>query len=119
MFKEIGIPIKVKSYLNHDYIELRGLINFKSFNYIVPGDISSCAFFIVLTLLGNNSKLKIKNININSSRTGIIKILNKMNAKIKYLNKRKYKGEQVADILVKSKKILLELIVQETLIALL
>ena len=42
-----------------------------------------------------------------------------MNAKIKYLNKRKYKGEQVADILVKSKKILLELIVQETLIALL
>ena len=104
LFKEIGIPIKVKSYLNHDYIELRGLINFKSFNYIVPGDISSCAFFIVLTLLGNNSKLKIKNININSSRTGIIKILNKMNAKIKYLNKRKYKGEQVADILVKSKK---------------
>ncbi len=104
LFKEIGIPIKVKSNLNNDYIELRGLVNFKSFNYIVPGDISSCAFFIVLTLLGNKSKLKIKNININSSRTGIIKILNKMNAKIKYSNKRKYKGEQIADILIESKK---------------
>ena len=75
LFKEIGIPIKVKSYLNHDYIELRGLINFKSFNYIVPGDIS--LFFYCINFTRNNSKLKIKNININSSRTGIIKILNK------------------------------------------
>ena len=45
----------------------------------------------------------IKNVNINKSRTGIVKILNKMNANIKYKNKKVYKGESIADIIVISK----------------
>ena len=47
-------------------------------NYNIPSDISSSAFFIVLTALTKNSVLLIKDVNINSSRTGIIKILKKM-----------------------------------------
>ncbi len=46
----------------------------------------------------------IKDINVNSSRIGILKILNKMNAKIKIINKRKYKGEQIGDIKIMSRK---------------
>ena len=46
----------------------------------------------------------IQNVNVNDSRTGIIKILNKMNAKILFKNKKKYKGEIISDILVKSRK---------------
>ena len=46
----------------------------------------------------------IKNVNINESRVGIIKILNKMNAKIKFLNKKIYKGEKTADIQIRSIK---------------
>ena len=88
LFKNLNIPIKIKSGKKYDIINVRGLNQFKSFNYKVPGDISSSAFFIVLTLLSKNSELKIKNVNINESRTGVIKILNKMNAKIKFLNKR-------------------------------
>ena len=42
---------------------------------ILYGDISSASFFIVLTLLSKNSKLVIKNINVNETRTGIIDIL--------------------------------------------
>ncbi len=106
LFKNLNIPIKVKSYRYHDIIEVKGLFQFKSFNYSIPGDISSSAFFIVLTLLSNNSEIVIKNININESRIGIIKILKKMNAKIKFLNKKIYKGERTADIYVKSTKIL-------------
>ena len=54
----------------------RSLINkIQNLNYKIPGDISSCAFFIVLTALSNNSKLKIKNVNINPTRVGILKIL--------------------------------------------
>ena len=45
-------------------INLKGLKQFKSFNYEIPGDISSAAFFIILTLLAKNSSLKIKNVNI-------------------------------------------------------
>ena len=55
-----------------------------------------------MTLLSKNSKLKIANVNINKSRTGIIKILNKMNASILLNNKRTYKGELIADIVVKN-----------------
>ncbi len=102
LFKNLNIPIKVKSKGKYDFIDIKGLTQFKSFKYIVPGDISSSAFFIVLTLLSEKSEITIKNVNINKSRTGIIKILNKMNAKIKLQSKRIYKGEETADICVKS-----------------
>jgi len=104
LFKQLNIPIKIKSKEKYDLIEIKGLHQFKSFNYNIPGDISSSAFFIVLTLLSNKSEIIIRRVNINKSRIGIIKILNKMNAKIKYKNKKIYKGEETADIYVKSVK---------------
>ena len=104
LFKNLGLPIKIIQKKNYDYFELKGVNNFKNFEYRVPGDISSCSFFIVLTILSNNSKLKIKNVNINKSRTGIVRILNKMSAKIKFRNIKNYKNELVADILVESRK---------------
>ncbi len=102
LFKYLNIPIKINKTKKYDFIKLKGPSNFSSFKYKVPGDISSAAFFIVLTLLSNKSKVLIKNININSSRIGIIKILKKMNANIVFKNKRNYNGELIADILVKS-----------------
>ena len=104
LYKNLNIPIKIKKKINHDFIEVKGISNFKGFSYKIPGDISSCSFFIVLALLTRNSRLVIKNVNINSTRIGIIKILNKMNAKIKFINKRKYKGEIIADIIVNNRK---------------
>ena len=76
----------------------------RNFNFNIPGDISSSAFFIVLTLLSKGSSLVLKNININPSRMGVIRILNKMGAKIKIKNKKKQFGEECADIIVKSSK---------------
>ena len=55
-----------------------------------------------MALLSKKSKIIIKNVNVNISRTGIVKILNKMNAKIKFKNIKKYKGELIADIFVKN-----------------
>ena len=74
------------------------------FNYKIPSDISSSAFFIVLTVLSENSKLVIKNVNINETRVGILKILKLMNVKIKFKNSKIYKGEKIADIIIKSQK---------------
>ena len=102
LLKNLGVPIKVLKKKKYDYIEVNGLTNFHGFQYVVPGDISSSAFFIVLTLLSDNSQLIIKNVNVNKSRTGIIKILNKMNAKILLKNQKKYKGEVTSDIHIKS-----------------
>ena len=102
-FKNLNIPINIKEKSNYDHIEIYGKSNFSGFYYDVPGDISSSAFFLVLTLLTKNSQLTIKKVNINKTRIGIIKILNKMNANILFKNKMKYKGELVSDIIVKSK----------------
>ena len=104
LFKYLGIPIRIKKRKNFDMIKLKGIKRINSLNYRIPGDISSCAFFLVLTILSDNSELLIKNVNINSSRTGIIKILKKMGAIIKFRNQKIYKGEKIADIFVKSSK---------------
>tara|TARA_B110000027_G_scaffold27956_1_gene30606 strand:- start:744 stop:2066 length:1323 start_codon:yes stop_codon:yes gene_type:complete len=104
LFKYLKIPIKIKKTKRYDFIKINGKKEIKSFNYKIPADISSSAFFIVLTALTQNSKLLIKNVNINPSRTGVLKILKKMGVKILIKNKKNYKGEQTADIFVKSSK---------------
>jgi 3-phosphoshikimate 1-carboxyvinyltransferase len=104
LFKYLKIPIKIKKTKQFDYIGIKGKKEIQSFNYRIPADISSSAFFLVLTALSNNSKLLIKNVNINPSRIGVIKILKKMGIKILITNKKNYNGELVADLFVKSTK---------------
>lgn len=65
---------------------------------IVPGDISSAAFFIVAATLIPNAELVIRNVGINPTRTGIIHILKRMGANIKITNKRLCGEELVADL---------------------
>ncbi len=103
-FKYLKLPIKVKNKKKFDIIEVVGEKQFNAFDYVIPGDISSSAFFIVLTLLSKNSQLKIRNVNINPSRIGFIKIINKMGAKVRFINKRNICGEWVADIITKSQR---------------
>ena len=98
----LNIPIKILKKKSKEIIKVSGLKQFKSFDYKVPGDISSASFFIVLTILSKNSILKIRNVNLNKTRTGIIEILKKMNAKINITNTKLYNGEFVGDIIVKS-----------------
>ena len=102
--KYLKLPLKVKKKKNYDLIEVEKAQKIKPLNYKIPSDISSAAFFIVLTALSNNSKLLIKNVNINPSRIGIITILKKMGVNIKFKNRKNYKGELVADILITSTK---------------
>ncbi|MCM8787500.1 MAG: 3-phosphoshikimate 1-carboxyvinyltransferase [Candidatus Omnitrophica bacterium] len=70
----------------------------------IPSDFSSAAFFIVLSLITPNSYILLKNININPTRAGLLKVLKRMGANIKILNKKDY-YEPYADILVKSSKL--------------
>ena len=102
LFRYLKLPIKVKKSKNFDLIEVDKVKKIKPINYRIPSDISSAAFFIALTVLSQRSKLVIKNINVNQTRIGIIKILKMMGVKIFLLNKKIYKGETIADILVSS-----------------
>ena len=106
MCKYLGLPISVKNKKNYDEIKVSKVDKIKPFNYKIPSDISSSAFFIVLTVLSENSRLLVKNVNINPSRIGIILILKKMGANIIFKNQKIYKGEKIADIEVKGGKVL-------------
>ena len=102
LFKYLNIPIKIKKNKNYDFIELKRPKKIKPFNYKIPGDISSSAFFMVLTILSKNSKLLIKDVNVNPSRIGVIKILKKMGAEIIFKKQKVYRGEKISDLLIKS-----------------
>lgn len=69
---------------------------------VVPGDISSAAYFIAAGLLVPNSELVIKNVGINPTRNGILKVCEAMGASISYENKQEISGEPIADLIVKT-----------------
>lgn len=69
---------------------------------IVPGDISSAAYFIVAGLIIPNSQVVIRNVGINPTRDGILRVCQEMGATITYENKREVSGEMVADLVVSS-----------------
>ena len=104
LFKYLNLPIRTTPGKTYDLIKIDGKKKINAFNYKIPSDISSCAFLIVLTALSQNSKLILKNVNVNSSRIGVIKILKMMGVQILLKNIKYYKGEKIANIHVKSAK---------------
>ena len=98
MLKYLGANIKVKKSKNKKIISIFGKTPIDAKDISVPGDISSAAFMIILALISKNSKVIIKNVLLNPTRTGILDVLKKMKAKIKIKNKKNICGEVVGDI---------------------
>ncbi len=71
----------------------------------VPGDISSAAYFIAAGLIVPGSEILIKNVNINPTRDGILKVALAMGGDITKLNERVVSGESVCDLLVKGSEL--------------
>jgi 3-phosphoshikimate 1-carboxyvinyltransferase len=69
---------------------------------IVPGDISSAAFWLVAGAIVPGSDLVVENVGVNPTRTGILEALAMMGANIQLENQREVAGEPVADIRVRS-----------------
>ncbi len=70
--------------------------------FFIPGDISTAAYFIVLTLLSKDSELIIENVSLNPTRLGFVNHLKKMGADIKIEIKGESKGEPFGSLTVKS-----------------
>lgn len=68
---------------------------------VVPGDISSAAFFMVAAAICENSELLIKDVGLNPTRTGIIDILREMGCSVEIQNEKTQNGEKVGDVLVR------------------
>ncbi len=70
----------------------------KGLNITVPGDISSAAFFLGAALITPGSEVTIKNVGINPTRDGLLRVLKEMNADLDIFNKHEESGEECADI---------------------
>ncbi len=77
----------------------------KPSEYIVPSDISTSAFFMVLALNLENSELLLKDVLLNETRDGIIRILQKMGGRIEIENARTSSGEKLGDLRIFSSKL--------------
>jgi 3-phosphoshikimate 1-carboxyvinyltransferase len=96
----LGLPVKLEN--GKRIIESSKKYYPQAKEYFVPSDISTAAFFMILTLLSKDSELLIKNVSLNPSRTGIITILQKMNGNIEIVNRQSSSGEDYGDLFIKS-----------------
>lgn len=71
----------------------------------VPGDISSAAYFLAAGLMIPNSEILIRNVGINPTRDGILRVCAQMGGSVSLLNKKDGSGEPTADLLVRSGKL--------------
>ena len=83
-------------------IELRNHELQPKSNYQIVGDFSSASFIIVASLISNDSEVLIKNVGLNETRSGLLKVLQMMGAEIQIIQSKEVCNEIVGDILVKS-----------------
>lgn len=94
MLKVMQADIKISS----PEVKIKGGKELKSTEIFIPGDISSAAYFIAAASILRDSQILIKHVGVNPTRTGIIKILKMMGAKINILNYQIKSNEPQADL---------------------
>lgn len=102
MLNWLGVDATVKKIENGKRITVSGGSRPRARDIVVPGDISSAAFLAVAAACLPNSSVKIRNIGINPTRTGIIEVLRNCGVKIVIDNASEICNEPVADIVVSS-----------------
>lgn len=98
MLKAFGAKVSIDGLK----VSIEGGAKLKPHDIEVPGDISSAAFFIVGASIVKGSKVTLKSVGLNPTRTGVIDILKKMGAKITIENRREVAFEPVGDITIES-----------------
>ncbi len=100
MFKQFGVPITIEDLA----VSICGQADnaLCGQNIIIPGDFSGAAFFMVAGLIVPNSEIVIKGVGINSTRTGLLEVLQQMGGEIELVNKNEQLAEPIADIYVRS-----------------
>ncbi|MEM7762321.1 MAG: 3-phosphoshikimate 1-carboxyvinyltransferase, partial [Cyanobacteria bacterium P01_A01_bin.40] len=103
MLQAFGATLDIDTSTNS--VTLTGQPMLKGQKVIVPGDISSAAFWLVAGAIIPGSELLITNVGVNPTRTGILEALEMMEADISRENERQVAGEPVADLRVRSSQL--------------
>ncbi len=99
MLRAFGAQIEIGGEMGR-HIHLTPGATLKSQSIVVPGDISSAAFWLVAGSLIPGSNLIVENVGLNPTRTGILDVLEQMGANIEVINVKDIAGEPVGDIQV-------------------
>ena len=99
MLKAFGADLQIDSQTNS--VTIRSGNDLQGQSVIVPGDISSAAFWLIAASIVPDSELVLTNVGINPTRAGILDVLNLMGANITLENQRTITGEPIADIRVR------------------
>jgi len=97
MLKYFGAKVRISG----KSVSIKGGSELKARALEIPGDISSASFFMAAAALLKDSNLKIRNVSINPTRTGILKVLSRMGSDVRIINKKIGAPEPSADIIVK------------------
>lgn len=98
--RELGADITMMPRI----VKLRGGAPLKGRDLLVPGDISSAAFFLVAALITPDSDLIITGVGLNPTRTALLDVLTAMGAQIKLLHVEEVNGELIGNLQVKSSR---------------
>ena len=101
--KMLGLNTEIRDGKYYSYVSRNNYPEAKE--YFIQGDISTAVYFIILTLLTKNSELLVKDVSLNTSRTGILEILTKMGGDIQLMNQKESAGEIYGDIFVRSSEL--------------
>jgi 3-phosphoshikimate 1-carboxyvinyltransferase len=99
MLKAFGAQLSVDPETNS--VTVTGPAQLQGQTVIIPGDISSAAFWLVAGAIVPSSELLVENVGVNPTRTGILEALEMMGADIELENQRVVAGEPVADLRVR------------------
>ena len=99
--RELGADIVVERRV----VRVRGGVPLKSKDLIVPGDLSSAAFFIVAALIAREADLIVTNVGLNPTRTALLDVLGGMGAAIKVLQIDQVNGELIGNLQIKTSKV--------------
>ena len=103
MLQAFGATLDIDPHTNS--VTLTGQPTLTGQKVIVPGDISSAAFWLVAGAIVPGSDLLITNVGVNPTRTGVLEALEMMEADIERENERIVAGEPVADLRVKHSRL--------------
>ena len=106
LLKFLNVKFQITKFKNQaKEIEFNGPYEIRPKNIEIAGDPSSASFFIVGALIMPKSKIVLKNVMLNPSRTAFLKILKKMGGKIKVKKTKKISGENIGNISVSHSKL--------------
>lgn len=102
MMKYLGIDISETESEGKNIIRISGQKEFDAKDFLIPGDPSSAAFPVVAALITENSEVRVNNVMLNKTRTGLFDTLKEMGANLEITNERVEAGENIGDIIAKS-----------------